>query len=129
MVAHPLATRPAVPQPPSTHLMVCILSYLFTDIKHRAGIICLLSKFHHTFLKMDAWPGPFNVCLDFCRLSAGSRIQWDFFRTSMRLKKKATFIALQNRIPCLLSNGLQTSYSLHKTLYLAALCILDALAG
>lgn len=33
--------------------LVCILSYLFTYINHRVGIICLLSKFYHKLLKMD----------------------------------------------------------------------------
>ena len=35
------------------YLVVCILSYLFTYINHRIGIICLLSKFYHKLLKMD----------------------------------------------------------------------------
>lgn len=35
------------------HLVVCILSYLFTYINHSIGIICLLCKFDHKLLKMD----------------------------------------------------------------------------
>lgn len=69
-------------------LVVCILSYVFTYINHSKGIICLLSKFYHRLLKMDVLRGQFNVCLDFCRLSAGSRIWKDFFRTFLRGKKR-----------------------------------------
>lgn len=60
------------------HLVACILSYLFTYINHSKGIIRLLSKFYHKLLKMDVQRELFNVCLDFRRLSAGSRIWKDF---------------------------------------------------
>lgn len=73
------------------HLVVCILSYLFTYINHSKDIICLLSKFYHRLLKMDVLRGQFNVCLDFCRLSAGLRIWKDFFKTFLRREKESNF--------------------------------------
>lgn len=55
------------------------LRYLFTYINHSKGNICLLRKFYHKLLKMSVWWERFNVCLGFCRLSAGPKVWGDFF--------------------------------------------------
>lgn len=74
---------------------------------------------------MDAGRGQFNVCLDFLQTLSRFKNLEICFRTFLKVKKKITFTALQNRIPCLLRKILKPPCSFHKTLYLAVLCIFN----